>query len=107
MDRKPKAYWPKYLKHVLLVSRVRINQETGYSPFELTYGFKPTVKTTKQGPKLQILQGKPPLEEQNLNLKTIRLKAKAKGIKRVAIQTLTSQQKPILLGTRVWVLAGN
>ena len=57
MEGKPKETWPQYIKHALLVSRVRTNQGTGYSPFELTYGYKPEITKQNNQPYVKIPKG--------------------------------------------------
>ena len=107
MDGKAKDTWPLYMKHALLVSQVCTNQGTGYSPFELTYGYKPEIITRNKQPYIKIPPGKPPTVEQVPNLQHIRLKAKTAEMKRLKTQKVTSTEEPLPINAPVWILAGN
>ena len=71
MDGKTTDTRPIYVKHALLVSQVRTNQGTGYSPFEIIYGYKPEIVTQNNLPHVEIPPGKPPTKEQNPALQHI------------------------------------
>ncbi|KAJ9057419.1 hypothetical protein DSO57_1022837 [Entomophthora muscae] len=89
------------------VSQVRTNQETGYSPFELTYRYKLEIITHNKQPYIKIPPGKPPTVEQAPNLQHICLKAKIAEMKRLKTQKVTSTEEPLPINSPVWILAGN
>lgn len=101
MDNKDKNTWPKYFKHALLVARVRTNNNTGYSAFELTYGYRPQVVSHNEEPYLAIPQGKAPTEQNVPQLKVMCGQAKKVSVTQVKESLRSIKEKPLPIGSIV------
>lgn len=108
LHNKPKDQWQEQLAQALMVARIRTNRGTGYSPFELTYGYQPNITSQEgQAPSIKIPKGKPPPDTHNRPLKRMRKKAIENSAKRVKQQTKETKQKPYQEGNHVWIITGN
>ena len=101
LDRRD---WVDHLATALLVAWSRINRGTGYSPFELVYGFKPNTVQTETGMRL-VVPNKVPSVPTDAHRQVLE-EAQRQAEVRMEKQAIPSEDL-LNVGDEVWVLNHN